>query len=90
MAAVFIVRATGKAVLLTPPPGTFLDVLPAASYYGHVERLADAASWVPTPPFGPPTLGCGSGNYCPNDTTTRAMMAVFLARAFGLPRGGTP
>jgi len=28
------------------------------------------------------TQGCGGGNYCPNDTVTRAQMAAFLARAF--------
>jgi len=31
------------------------------------------------------TAGCGSGNYCPNDSVTRAQMAVFLLRGhFGL------
>ncbi len=27
------------------------------------------------------TAGCGNNNYCPNDTVTRAQMAVFLLRA---------
>jgi len=26
-------------------------------------------------------VGCGSGNYCPDNTVTRAEMAVFLLRA---------
>jgi hypothetical protein len=86
MMAVFLVRATGKGVLMNPVP-TFGDVGLLATYYGHVERLADAASWAPGPA---PTAGCGGGNYCPNAPCTRAMMAVYLARAFGLPRGGTP
>jgi hypothetical protein len=30
------------------------------------------------------TLGCGPGIYCPNDRVTRAQMAAFLIRAFGL------
>ena len=30
------------------------------------------------------TSGCGNGNYCPNDPVTRAQMAVFLVRTFGL------
>ena len=79
MMAVFLVRATGKGVLMNPVP-TFGDVGLLASYYGHVERLADAASWAPGPA---PTAGCGGGNYCPNDTCTRAMAAVFLVRATG-------
>jgi hypothetical protein len=30
------------------------------------------------------TGGCGGGNYCPADPITRAQMAVFLVRSFGL------
>ncbi|MXZ98593.1 MAG: CHAP domain-containing protein [Acidimicrobiaceae bacterium] len=37
------------------------------------------------------TTGCGDGTrYCPDDTVTRAQMAVFLARAFNLPDGPDP
>ncbi|MBK8821715.1 MAG: S-layer homology domain-containing protein [Anaerolineales bacterium] len=31
------------------------------------------------------TSGCGNGNYCPDDSVTRAQMAVFLVKAFNLP-----
>lgn len=31
------------------------------------------------------TAGCGSGNYCPNDSVTRGQMAVFISTMFGLP-----
>ncbi|MBK8821830.1 MAG: S-layer homology domain-containing protein [Anaerolineales bacterium] len=31
------------------------------------------------------TSGCGAGNYCPDDSVTRAQMAVFLVRTFNLP-----
>ncbi|MBK8620044.1 MAG: S-layer homology domain-containing protein [Anaerolineales bacterium] len=31
------------------------------------------------------TAGCGNGNYCPEDSVTRAQMAVFLVKAFNLP-----
>ncbi len=31
------------------------------------------------------TAGCGSGNFCPESTITRAEMAVFLAQTFNLP-----
>ncbi len=30
------------------------------------------------------TAGCGGGNYCPSSPLTRAQMAVFMTRAFGL------
>lgn len=31
------------------------------------------------------TAGCGGSRFCPNGLVTRAQMATFLARAFGLP-----
>jgi hypothetical protein len=31
------------------------------------------------------TGGCGNGNYCPGDPSTRGQMAVFLTKAFHLP-----
>ena len=31
------------------------------------------------------TSGCGGGIYCPESPVTRAQMAVFLVRTFGLP-----
>ncbi len=31
------------------------------------------------------TSGCGAGNYCPDDSVTRAQMAIFLVRTFNLP-----
>jgi hypothetical protein len=84
--AVFIDRAVGKCELSSPTP-TFNDVPASKSYYGFVERLADAASW--PAPTEPPTQGCGSNPpypppvFCPDTQCTRAMMAVFLARAWG-------
>lgn len=35
------------------------------------------------------TGGCGSGQYCPKASVTRAQMAMFLDRAIGLPPTGT-
>jgi hypothetical protein len=31
------------------------------------------------------TGGCATGLYCPDDPVTRAQMAVFLVKTFGLP-----
>ena len=83
MMAVLLVRATGKDVLMSPTPH-FSDVPATLSYYGHVERLADAASWTGTCQ-APPTAGCDpvGPQFCPTALCTRAMVAVFLCRACG-------
>jgi hypothetical protein len=57
-----------------PAVATFADVPVGAFGFQHIEALA--ASGI--------TGGCGGGNFCPNDPLTRAQMAVFLAKAFGL------
>ena len=54
---------------------TFLDVLPGHWAISHIETLA----------AGGITSGCGEENYCPDDSVTRAQMAVFLERSL---RGG--
>jgi len=61
---------------MSPAPGvaTFSDVPVSHPFFQQVEALA--ASGV--------TLGCGGGNYCPDNAVTRGQMAAFLARALGL------
>ena len=49
----------------------FHDVPAAHLFHDAVERLFRSGV----------TAGCGGGNFCPNDTVTRAQMAVFLLRA---------
>ncbi|PKN90839.1 MAG: hypothetical protein CVU44_22460 [Chloroflexi bacterium HGW-Chloroflexi-6] len=44
-----------------------------------------AAAWIKQLAAEGVTSGCGSGNYCPDQSVTRAQMAVFLAKTFGLP-----
>ena len=59
----------------------FSDVDPASFYAPFVERMAELGV----------TTGCGDGTrFCPDDSVTRAQMAVFLARAFGLEPGPVP
>ena len=56
----------------------FADVDADAWWAPHVERLAELGV----------TVGCRTDppeRYCPNDSTSRAQMASFLARAFNLP-----
>lgn len=57
-----------------PVTATFADVGVGAPFHREIEALV--ASGI--------TLGCGGGNYCPNENVTRGQMAAFLARALGL------
>jgi len=61
----------------TPPPATgtrFDDVPPGHWAAAGIERLAREGI----------TGGCGPRNHCPDAPVTRAQMAVFLGRTFGL------
>ena len=61
---------------VSPSPGTttFGDVPTDHPQFQFVEALA--ASGI--------TVGCGSGNFCPEANLTRGQMAVFLSKALGL------
>jgi hypothetical protein len=50
---------------------TFLDVPASSPFWSHIEAIENAGV----------TGGCGSGNFCPNNTVTRDQMAVFLLTA---------
>jgi plastocyanin len=49
----------------------FTDVAAADPFHDYVEKLVRNGV----------TAGCGSGNYCRNDSVTRAQMAVFLLKS---------
>jgi murein DD-endopeptidase MepM/ murein hydrolase activator NlpD len=74
--AVFLLRAKHGSSY-TPPTATgmFADV--PTSYW--------AANWIEQLNSEGITGGCGGGNYCPENPVTRAQMAIFLVRTFGLP-----
>ena len=75
--AVFMETSMG---VLTPPAcagNVFNDVSPltvTAAECGFIEDFAAKGI----------TGGCGNGNFCPNDTVTRAQMAVFIEAALGV------
>lgn len=76
--AVFLLKAKYGAGYAAPEVGDstgFDDVL--TSHW--------AAAWVKQLATEGITGGCGSGIYCPENPVTRAQMAVFLVRTFGLP-----
>jgi len=55
--------------------GVFTDVPVGAFADKWIERLASEGI----------TTGCSLGAYCPNNSVTRAQMAVFLVKTFNLP-----
>ncbi len=71
--AAFIVRALG--IFDPPPPASqrFTDVPPSYWAYAFIEELARRGI----------TVGCGGGNFCPNDPVTREQMAALIMRALG-------
>ena len=58
----------------------FLDVPSNDPFYNDIGKLSARGV----------TLGCGSGNYCPNDPVTREQMAAFIMRAKGEFNPPTP
>lgn len=59
----------------------FNDVDESSFYEPFIERMAELGV----------TGGCGDGTgFCPDDSVTRAQMAVFLSRAYRLPDGSDP
>jgi hypothetical protein len=76
--AVFLLRSKHGASYTPPNMGAgtgFADV--PAGYW--------AAAWIKQLVTAGITSGCGNDNYCPENPVTRAQMAVFLVRTFGLP-----
>jgi hypothetical protein len=51
----------------------FLDVPTNHLFYNEIGKLSARGV----------TVGCGNGNYCPNDPVTREQMAAFIMRALG-------
>ncbi len=74
--AAFLLRAKHGAAYVPPPAtGVFTDV-PTAYW---------AAAWIEELYAEGITTGCNIGLYCPEQAVTRAQMAAFLVRTFGLP-----
>jgi hypothetical protein len=71
--AVFLERGMRGSDFVPPSAtgNTFLDVGASDFAAGFIEQLFMDSI----------TGGCGGNNYCPNDSVTRAQMAVFLLRA---------
>lgn len=75
--AVFLLRAKHGANYIPPAA--------SGTMFGDVPSTNWAAAWIEQLYSEGITAGCGNGNYCPENDVTRAEMAVFLVRTFGLP-----
>jgi hypothetical protein len=73
--AAFIIRALGDFNPPIPAQQRFADVLPSNPFYAFIEQLAVRQI----------TLGCGGGDYCPDDPVLRDQMAAFIIRALHPP-----
>ncbi|MDE0138916.1 MAG: S-layer homology domain-containing protein [bacterium] len=78
--AVWMVRVLDGGDPSPVSESRFSDVNPSGFRAPFIERLAELEI----------TSGCGDGVFCPNDTVTRAQVAVFLAGAYPLPEGPDP
>jgi hypothetical protein len=75
--AIFLLRSKHGSSY-TPPAAT-------GTVFGDVPISHWAAAWIEQLAAEGITSGCGGGNYCPNQSVTRAEMAIFLVRTFDLP-----
>lgn len=77
MAGLLLRARHGSGFVPPPATGTVFNDVPAGYWAaGWIEELAAEGG----------TIGCGGGRYCPESRVTRAEMAAFLTRMFGLPR----
>ncbi len=78
-------RAQMSAFLLKAEHGSSYVPPSCTGVFGDVPCGAPFADWIEQLFEEGITGGCGGGNYCPGNPNTRAQMAVFLAKTFGLP-----
>ena len=76
--AKFLMRAEHGAAYTPPDVG-------ASTGFNDVSTSYWAAVWIKQLAVEGITSGCGSGNYCPDNSVTRAEMAKFLVLTFSLP-----
>jgi probable HAF family extracellular repeat protein len=74
--AVFLLRSKHGATYMPPPP--------SGTEFGDVDSSHWAVAWIEQLAAEGITSGCGGGNFCPGQSVSRAQMAVFMVRTFGL------
>ena len=75
--SVFLLKTEHGPAYIPPActPGVFADVVCPSLFADWIEQLFNEGI----------TGGCGGGNYCPDNSSTRGQMAVFLDKIMGLP-----
>lgn len=63
-----------RQIAPAPASASFIDVPTSHPFFNEVEQMRKSGV----------TLGCGGGQYCPDQVVTRGQMAAFLTRAMGL------
>jgi len=76
--AVFLLKSKYGSSYSPPAVG-------ASTGFNDVPVTHWAAPWIKQLAAEGITGGCGGDNYCPNNSVTRAQMAVFLVKTFNLP-----
>jgi parallel beta-helix repeat protein len=80
-----VTRAQSSVLLLRTLEGSNYNPPPAAgTMFLDVPIDAFAAAWIEEIARRGITSGCGGGNFCPDASTTRGEIAVFLVETFGL------
>jgi hypothetical protein len=80
-----VTREQMAVFLLVAEHGTSYTPPAATGIFNDVPADNPFAKWIEALYNAGITGGCGSGNFCPKGTVTRAQMAVFLVAAFNLP-----
>ena len=79
-----VTRAQMSAFLLKAQHGSSYVPPPCTGVFGDVPCGSPFADWIEQLFHESITSGCGGNDYCPNSPNTRAQMAVFVAKTFGL------
>ena len=79
-----VTRAQMAVFLLRAKHGSNYNPPAASGIFNDVSTSYWAADWIEQLYSEGITSGCGNNNFCPNQPVTRAQMAVFLVRTFGL------
>jgi hypothetical protein len=79
-----VTRAQMAVFLLRAKYGSGYSPPAATGIFNDVDLAYWAVHWIEQLAAEGITVGCGNGNYCPEAPVTRAQMAVFLVRTFGL------
>jgi hypothetical protein len=80
-----VTRAQMAIFLLKAKHGSSYTPPAASGVFSDVPLGYWADKWIEQLAVEGITGGCGVGIYCPDDSVTRAQMAVFLVKAFSLP-----